>query len=186
MNFLPRDISSFVLSILMSLVLISCDRHASNESSKGAEQVGDDLKIYGNQGFKVVHPAGWSLLHDEPGIIADRTIAFETPEASRVSVYIYESSPRTYSDLADDLAHQLNLESDDNIHDYQRKPIALGGFEGIRMSWKSVGLSVTLNEVTILELRESPFPVFLQFRFFDGEIESRKSDILTFMQGITL
>ncbi|MDZ7925076.1 MAG: hypothetical protein U5M23_13730 [Marinagarivorans sp.] len=170
---------------LVASVLFFWVGGGSSERVNNVEPASIDVKTYEKNALKIVHPSAWVLLHDEAGIIADRTVAFETPGISRVTLYFYKKSPKTEADLADNLVQQLDLEAGKNIQTFQRENVDFEGFKGLKLSWLSVGLSETRNEVIILQIRREPFPVYVQFHLFDDEINSQRSQIGSFIRGIT-
>lgn len=176
--------------VMFILVAITCVASCSKQAPAKAEAVNQAYSVavenYKNKGLEIIYPADWSLLHDEAGIIADRTVAFETPEASRITVYFYKSQARTYSDLADNLEQQLRLRSSNDVNGFKREPVELGNYKGIRLGWINFGLSETKNEATILQLRSAPYPVFVQFHLFDDDIEYQtNTNLVPFLHGIS-
>ncbi|WP_228378136.1 hypothetical protein [Teredinibacter turnerae] len=175
----------FAVCLLFFTCLMSCGKQTSPKVDGGPEIYSVSVDTYTNKGLEVAHPADWALLHDEPGIIADRTVAFETPEASRITVFFYKSERRTYSDLANELEKQLRLPNGKDVKSFKRETIELGDYKGLRLSWISTGLSETKNEATILRLQAKPYPVLVQFHLFDEDIETQKNNLVPFMQGMS-
>jgi len=166
--------------------LIACEKQVPAKVEPVDQTYSVAVEKYENKGLEITHPADWSLLHDEPGIIADRTVAFETPEASRISVFFYKSQARTYSDLADNLEQQLRLRSSEDVKNFQRDAIKIAGYRGVRLSWTKFGLSETKNEATILQIREAPYPVYVQFQLFDADMEYQtNTNLVPFLHGIS-
>ncbi|WP_339085616.1 hypothetical protein WKI13_10465 [Teredinibacter turnerae] len=166
--------------------LISCGKQTSRKVSGGPPAYSVAGDNYKNKGLEITHPADWVLLHDEPGIIADRTVAFETPDASRITVFFYKSETRTYSDLANELEKQLRLRNSKDVKDFTRETLELGNYKGLKLSWVSLGLAETTNEASFLQLRAEPYPVLVQFHLLDDDIETQKNNLVPFLQGISL
>lgn len=154
--------------------LTSCGKQTSTQADGGPEVYSVSVDTYKNKGLELAYPDDWTLLHDEPGIIADRTVAFETPETSRITVFFYKSEHRTQADLANELEKQLRLPNYKDVKSFKREAIELGDYKGLRLSWISIGLSETKNEATILRLQAEPHPVLVQFHLFDNDIETQK------------
>jgi hypothetical protein len=166
--------------------LSSCTKQAPANVEAANQAYSVSVGSYKNKGLEIIHPTDWSLLHDEPGIIVDRTVAFETKEASRITVFFYKSRARTYSDLADNLEQQLRLRSSNDVKDFRRDAIVIAGYKGIKLSWTNFSLSETKNEATILQLRAKPYPVFVQFHLFDEDIEYQtNTNLVPFLHGIS-
>ncbi|WP_019606229.1 hypothetical protein [Teredinibacter turnerae] len=182
---LPRCV--FIVVCLATITcVISCTKQAPAKSEAVNQTYSVAVENYKNKGLEIIYPADWSLLHDEAGIIADRTVAFETKEASRITVFIYKSQARTYSDLADNLEQQLRLRSSNDVKGFKREPVELGNYKGIRLGWINFGLSETKNEATILQLRAAPYPVFVQFHLFDDDIEYQtNTNLVPFLHGMS-
>lgn len=165
-----------------ALFLMSCERQAPVRDALEKEA---SLQLYSHEGLEIAYPAGWSLLHDEAGIVADRTVAFETPNVSRITVYLYKSKPRSFSDLANNLVQQLSLDTSEDVKHFQREVTEIAGYKGVRLNWINFGLSEIQNEVTILQLRHEPYPVFVQFQMFDSDIASQSANLSLFLNGIS-
>ena len=171
--------------VITLMSLSSCGKQTSPKVEGVAQAYPAAVGNYKSEGLELIHPVDWSLLHDEPGVIADRTVAFETMETSRISVFFYKSESRTFSDLANDLEMQLRLRNSKDVKRFKRETVELGNYKGLRLSWTSFGLVETENEATVLQLQTEPYPVLVQFHLFDDDIESQKSNLVPFLKGIS-
>jgi len=171
--------------IITFTFLTSCGRQVTSKAENKNQAYSVAVVTYENKGLKIPLPTDWSLLHDESGIIADRTVTFETPEASRITLYFYKSKTRTYSDLANDLEQQLSLRNNKAVKHFEREAVEFGDYRGLKIGWISIGLTETENEATILQLQADPYPVIVQFHLFDDDIQTQKTNIFPFLHGIS-
>ena len=177
---------ALIFTLFISGLLVSCEKDIEPAETgltvKKADFIGA-VEKYANGGVEIVYPVDWTLLHDAAGITADRDIAFETPEVSRITVYFSKTSPMTYYELADRLERQLNLVVSSEVDNYKRKAISLAEFKGLELKWQSTQLNKISNEVIILQIKEKPFPVNVQFQLFDEDIQIQKSQIILILMN---
>ena len=172
-----------MLGLLVPFFVTGCGRDQTNPMLT-QQAVTDETVVYEKDGLSITHPKAWSLLHDEAGIFADRTVALETPNTSRVSLYLYQNIPKTVEDLATNVEKQLKLLSSPQIKNYQRNTVQIAGFNGLQLSWTSYNLSETRNQLTLLNITQSPTRTLLQFHLFDDDIEQLQPKIEPFINGI--
>ncbi|WP_245792323.1 hypothetical protein [Teredinibacter waterburyi] len=166
--------------------LTSCEERVPEKVQVPLHAYSVAVERYNNKGLEIIYPAEWSVLHDEAGVIADRTVAFETKDASRITLFFYKSQERTYPDLANNLEQQLRLRSSKDVKKFQREVVGVAGYKGIKLTWTKLGLGETKNEATILQLQAKPYPVFVQFHLFDADIEYQATtNLVPFLHGIS-
>ncbi|HEY7774037.1 MAG TPA: hypothetical protein VIC26_12710 [Marinagarivorans sp.] len=170
-----------MLWLFVCYIAAGCSKNETHTEQTAA----DDKAAYEKDGLSITHPKEWSLLHDEAGIFAERTVALETPGDSRISLYLYQNSPKTIEDLAANVEKQLKLLSSPQVENYQQKNIQIAGFNGLQLSWTSNNLGETRNQLTILNITQSPTQALLQFHLFDDEIEQLQLALESFINGIT-
>jgi len=184
-----KDTSAQLLYVAVCLViftcLISCEKKAPAKAEAVDQVYSVAVDTYKNKGLEITHPADWSLLHDKAGIIADRTVAFETAHTSRITVHLYKSQARTYSDLANSLEQQLRLRDSKDVKDFQRQPVEIDDNKGVRLSWTKFDLSEIKNEVTILQLQAAPYTVLVKFHLFDDDILNQSGNLVPFLQALS-
>ena len=175
---------TIMLGLLVCFFVTGCGKNETS-SSPTQQAAADGTVVYEKDGLSIVHPKAWSLLHDEAGIFADRTVALETPNTSRISLYLYQNTPKTVEDLAANVEQQLQLLSSPQVENYQRKTVQIAGLNGLQLSWKSHNLSETRNQLTILNITQSLTQALLQFHLFDDDIEQLQLALEPFIYGIT-
>ncbi len=173
-----------MLGLLACFFVTGCGESEANPTPT-QQTTANGTVVYEKNGLRITHPKDWSLLHDEAGIFADRTVALETPNTSRVSLYLYQSTPKTVKDLAANVEKQLKLLSSPQVENYQRKAVQIAGFDGLQLSWASHNLSETRNQLTILDITQGPTEILLQYHLFDDDIEQLQSVLEPFINGIT-
>lgn len=179
----------FLLVVLLCApvfsVLLSCGKQSLSEPTAASQAKPIEVTTYDHKGLKIVHPVDWSFRYDNPGIYADRAVAFETNELSQIGVLFYKNYPRNIYEQADSFAQQFKLESSKNVKNYKRSEVEVGGYRGIELVWTSTRLSETRIELTILQVTGKPFPVYAHFHLFDDDIDFQNTKIITFLKGIS-
>jgi len=173
--------------ILISLLLVSaCTQEASPEHKPQAVKA-KDFKSYSHDGLNLKHPHYWTLVYDDsPSLYADRGVAFDTSEFSRVSVLFYEDRSLNFSNIANQYSRELRLDSREDIDNYKREPFEIAGFKGLRLTWENTIFETISVEVTILTIIDSPNPVFAVFHLLDDDIERESPHIIPFINSILI
>lgn len=185
MKFYGHVLKIVLLCIPAFSVLVSCEKQRLSKPAAARQAKSVEVTTYDHKGLKIVHPVDWIFMNDQSGVIADRLVSFETEEVSRITVYFYKNYPRSFSEQVDALARELRLDSSEHVKGYHRSAIKIGGYEGFKLAWTSSLLVETTTEITILQIRSEPFPVFVHFHLFDEDIELQNTKIIPFFEGIS-
>lgn len=147
----------------------------------------DDFLTYSNDGLSLRHPAHWILDYDEsPDLFADRGISYKTSEVSYADVLIFHERQISTADVADYYEKSMNLRSSPLIRNYQRKPLQLGGFKGITLSWRNAVLIEYDVELSILQVSDSPKRVFTVFNFDEESLRKDAAHRIPFIESINV
>ena len=172
----------FFILTLFVIGLTSC----SDKVSQTGEADEEEYLTYENDGLQLNYPANWNKVYDETGLISGRLISFETPEASSIQVELYESDTKTTKNIADKYASRFKLKENPDIKNYQREPIEISGFKGIKLTWIDTLIFGTENQVLYFKIGKSPVSTFVKFHFFDSDIQQESVHILPFLKGIKI
>ena len=198
--FILRTLSSLMLMLL----IVACDKQDSDtqNSAPAESSTANFNKTYERKGLTVKYPEDWVLEGDDQEILlrsgagglfgtgADRRILFGTPEVSSIYILFYKTKPLTLLDSSKSLVNELSLENSEYIKDLKREKVNIGNYEGLKLSWLTKGIiSLTgefwKEELTIIKLRDEPYPVHVQFYLFDNDIINQNSFIVPFLEGIS-
>ena len=184
----------FTLSLLIFLVSACEDQNANVKHPTFSQ------KQYNHKGLKLVYPENWSLNEDRPGEIANRRVEVSMSNFSVITTLLFcKTNAFTSSEYADLFVNETtnNYYKKDEVRDIagsiQRKKITLSGYEGFKLSWVDTGKGLKHKEaqadinveVITLQLRSEPYPVFVQFEFFDDDIFNQQPHIIPFMKGVS-
>lgn len=165
-------------------VLSSCEKKNMSKPVSVSQTQPVKVMTYDHKGLKIVHPNDWVIDYDGPGIYADRAVAFESEGLSRITVYFYKKYPRTIFEHADYFERELNLGRTENVRNYKRSEVEVGGYRGFDLTWTSTLLGETRIKLTMLQVRSKPYPVFVDFNFFDDDIKIQNTKIIPFVEKI--
>ena len=198
--FILRTLSSLMLMLL----IVACDKQDSDTQNSASvkSSTANFNKTYERRGLTVKYPEDWLLVTDDQEISlgsgteglfeadADRRILFDTPEASSIYILFYKTKPLTLLDSSKSLVNELSLENSEYIKDLKREKVNIGNYEGLKLSWLTKGIiSLTgefwKEELTIIKLRDEPYPVHVQFYLGDTDISNLNSAIIPFLEGIS-
>ncbi|WP_347332886.1 hypothetical protein [Marinimicrobium locisalis] len=178
---------TFVLLVGVSMVLGGCNQK-DDASTNQKTSVGNGTKyeVYEHQGLTLRYPEHWVLKFDgTPDFSSDRAVIFEASELSRVSLYIHHEPEDSLSTIADHYAERLGLDSRDSIEDYQRSPVTMEGYDGIKLSWQETELFTRAVEITILKAIEQQVNAFVIFDLDEEDVEKETPNIVPVTESIT-
>ena len=196
--FILRTLSSLMLMLL----IVACDKQDSDtQNSAPAENSTINFnKTYERKGLTVKYPDDWVLEGDGQEISlgggagglfeigADRRILFDTPEFSSIYIFFYKTKPLTLLDSSKSIVNELRLENNEEIKDLKREKIKIGHYESLRLSWLTREFLRDVyykQELTIIKLRDEPYPVHVEFLLNGTDINNLKSAIIPFLEGIS-
>ena len=174
-------------TLTLLLVTIFCFLTLSCTPDTSPHHNGQDFNTYEHDGLNLQHPKYWVLAYDEsPALFADRGVSFNTSEFSGASVLVYKDATMNIDKLADYYERSLKLTSLEHIEEYQRRPIALDGLKGIKLSWKNTLFETNIVEVNIFSVRATSEPAFVVFHLLDEDIAKEAVNFLPFINSISL
>ena len=173
------------LIILLPLI-IGCEAKIQNHlGTKNNEALAENYTRYKKEGLSLVYPPHWKLAYDEPGVRADREVIFDTPKDSRITVMIFNNETITSQAVADTVIKDLGLKTEKRISDFKRDQITLPTTTGVKLSWKESFIMEISVELLILQSTVNGASVFVQYLFFDEDIEAENKHILPFFHGLS-
>lgn len=161
-------------------------RHDPN-NQKTPSTGGQHYQTYEHQGLTLDYPDHWVLKFDgTPDFSDDRAVIFDASELSRVSLHITRDSVSSLTSIADHYVEHLGLEKGETIKHYQRAPVTLGGYEGLRLTWQETEFFKREVEVTILKVLDPPTAIFVVFDLDEEDVKKEAPNIVPFTKNIML
>lgn len=175
-----------LLAAISLFFVVACSQEAPTEHQTSI--VSDqDFQPYSHEGLNLKHPPHWTLVYDEsPSLYADRGVAFDASESSRIRILFYKDRPLSYSNIANQIAREFRLDSNEHVKNYRREPIKIGEFNGLRLTWQDTMIGTTAVEITILTIIDSPNPVFVEFQLHNEDITKESPHIAPFIKSISI
>lgn len=162
----------------------ACTNDAGVDSAKSVEE--SEYSRYEKDGFTVSHPKHWRLSYDEsPSLYMSRGIGFEASEFSAANVYLSEQAHKELGEVTDLMIEQFNLMNNDNVDDYRRMPLEVGGLKGEILKWTDTMICCSTYEVSVFKVQDSPEAVFAVFIFSDEDIEKESKHREKFLNSIS-
>lgn len=188
-----NHVLSFLVWGLLVFSITACEKQGSDVQNSTS-----NFKRYNHEGLEVVYPEGWLFESDGQDLVlakdsvaliapgADRRVVFETSDMSPIFIYFYKNRPQNYLDSANSFVSQNGLETNEEVSEFQRKKVNINGYEGLKLNWTEGGIGGEIKaELTILQFRTNPYPVLVEFYFFDSDINDQNANIIPFLEGIS-
>ena len=173
------------LAIVAGLLLLAA---ACTEAASTAPDTSDfskDYQSYSKDGLSLQYPNQWKFSYDDPqGLYSDRAVAFDATEDSRLTIYIFNETGKTASDVANIFVQRLKLETKEHIKNYVNSPTRVGNYDGIKLSWTNAMLFPYTTEIIILQVVQSPTPIFVVFELLEEDVEKITPHILPVLDSI--
>lgn len=171
--------------VIISLMLVAGCKQESQ--AKPGSIISPQTKHYSNNGLSLNYPHHWVLAYDEsPSLYADRDLAFNTSESSRVSVLIFQDRTITAAKIAEQFVREQRLNSSDYIKNLRKETVKIAGFGGLRLRWLDTMVISIPVEVTIIKIGDSPLPTYVVSQLFNEDIAKESAPFIPFIKSISL
>ncbi len=177
-------LNKLLMVIGLLLMAVSNTQAASTEPDTSA--ISKDYQSYSKDGLSLKHPKHWTLAYDNnDALYSDRAVAFNISKGNVVTVFIYNNPGKTNSNIADRYTRVIEPDSSKYVEDFSRSSITIGGYKGEKLRWKDTMLIPFTTEITILQVTQSPAPVFIVFELLEEDIEKISPHIIPVLNSIT-
>lgn len=166
------------------LMAVGCTQAASTEPDSSA--ISKDYQSYSKDGLHLKHPKHWALAYDDnDALYSDRAVAFNISEGNVVTVFIYDNTSISVSDIRNDYIRRLKLETSEYVKDLKNSQINIGNYSGEELRWTDTMLIPFTTEITIFQVTQIPSSVFVVFELLEKDIEKISPHILPVLNSIT-
>mgnify|MGYP000988586875 CR=1 FL=1 len=184
-DFIARSVA--VLFLCADFFLSACSQHEPPQPTDSSVASLANYALYSNDGVVLRHPPHWSLEYDDsPDLFADKGISFKTSAISYADVLIFNDRDIHIADLVDHVEKSLQLTSANHIDDYQRRPLQLGSYKGIALSWRNTMLAEYKVELSIFQIKTESKRAFVIFNFDESAIRSDAAHRIPFIESIEI